>query len=294
MCIFSFECFRLEAKAAGPQASLTFLVANDSLGKVVFAHVVLQKGADPDHHSVDALVSIIMRLGYAQLALRSDNVPAILLLCWHAVTASKANKLEQIVQEHPNTYKPAGNVEVEATVKQVTGILRTNDLNLGTYIQKEIPLDHPVTIWLVEYSAWMINGRRRRRACPTAAGSQAVPAVLGVGKRPPPDQRPRACATRSLGCPCCRGRHAGIRRLVPLALGLAASCQTGPADALYDEAPAFAGVERQYIGEHRRHEKGPPRGLRGAALVPCRSCAGTARKRTWTQCAWQAREAPGA
>ena len=80
MCIFSFECFRLEAKAAGPQASLTFLVANDSLGKVVFAHVVLQKGADPDHHSVDALVSIIMRLGYAQLALRSDNVPAILLL----------------------------------------------------------------------------------------------------------------------------------------------------------------------------------------------------------------------
>ena len=55
MCVFSFDYLHLnaagspvsrEAKAAGAQVSLTLLVAKDSLGKAVFAHVVPQKGVD--------------------------------------------------------------------------------------------------------------------------------------------------------------------------------------------------------------------------------------------------------
>ena len=44
-------------------------------------------------------------------------------------------------------------------MKQVKGILRTNKFDLEKYIQKEIPLYHPVMICLVEYAAWMLNVR---------------------------------------------------------------------------------------------------------------------------------------
>ena len=68
-------------------------------------------------------------------------------------------QLDQIVDEHPNTYDSAANCEAEATVKQVTGILRMNKLDLEKRIQREVPLGHPVVTWLTEYAAWIISTR---------------------------------------------------------------------------------------------------------------------------------------
>ena len=79
ICVFSFDYLHLDeagkpinrgATAAGAKAALTILVAKDSLGKAVFAHVVPQKGVDPAHYSVDALVQDIAWLGYTRLSLR--------------------------------------------------------------------------------------------------------------------------------------------------------------------------------------------------------------------------------
>ena len=85
--------------------SLTLLVAKDSLGKAVFAHVVPQKGVDPAHYSVDALIKDIAWLGYTRLSLRSDNEPAILQLLKHALTEARLQieNLDQLQEEHPNT-----------------------------------------------------------------------------------------------------------------------------------------------------------------------------------------------
>ena len=44
-------------------------------------------------------------------------------------------------------------------MKQITGILRTNKLDLEKRTERSIPLDHPVMTWLAEYSAWMITVR---------------------------------------------------------------------------------------------------------------------------------------
>ena len=68
-------------------------------------------------------------------------------------------QLEQMLEDYPNTYDPAGNGEIEATLKQVTIILRANKLDLEKHIQKEVPLNHPVMDWLMEYSAPVINIR---------------------------------------------------------------------------------------------------------------------------------------
>ena len=61
-------------------------------------------------------------------------------------------------------------------MKQITGILRTNKLDLEKYIQKEILQDHPVTTWLVEYAAWMINVR--------VVGANGIVAFERVRQRP--------------------------------------------------------------------------------------------------------------
>ena len=52
--------------------------------------------------------------------------------------------LEQIFEEHPNTYDSSGNGEIESAVKQVTGVLRTNKLDLERRIEMVIPQSHPV------------------------------------------------------------------------------------------------------------------------------------------------------
>ena len=92
------------------------------------------------------MIKDIAWVGYTRLSLRSDNEPAILQFVKHALTEARLQieTLEQLHEEHPNTYDPAANGEIEATVKQVTVILRTNNLDLEKRIERETPLDHPV------------------------------------------------------------------------------------------------------------------------------------------------------
>ena len=143
------------------EVDLTILIAKESMGKSVFAHVVPQKGVDRDHYSVDVLMKDLQWLGYTKLSLRSDNEPAILSLLAHAVTEARLQltPLEQIIQEHPNVYDSSGNGEVEVAVKQVTGILRSNKLDLEKRVGFVVPQVHPVMSWLVEYAAWVLNVR---------------------------------------------------------------------------------------------------------------------------------------
>ena len=87
ICVFSFDYLHLDEAGnlvtrddvrGGAKVTLKLLVAKDSLGKAVFAHVVPQKGVDPAHYHVDALIRDVAWLGYTRLSLRSDNEPAIL------------------------------------------------------------------------------------------------------------------------------------------------------------------------------------------------------------------------
>ena len=170
--VFAFDYLFLDEKGnviqrqdvnAETKIGLKILVAHDSKGKAHFAHVVPQKGIDADHYAVDVLMKDVAWLGYTHLALRSDNEPAILKLLEHALTEAryKLEKLEQVMEEHPNVYDSAGNGQVEAAVKQVTGMLRTNLLDLEKRLEREIPLQSPIMPWLVEYAAFMINIRVR-------------------------------------------------------------------------------------------------------------------------------------
>ena len=168
--VFAFDYLLLDASGkvlkredvtAETEVGLKILVAHDSKGKACFAHVVPQKGIDADHYAVDVLLKDVKWLGYTHISLRSDNEPAILKLLEHALTEARytVEDLEQILEEHPNAYDSSGNGQIEAVVKQVTGILRTNKLDLEKRLGKQIPLQSPVLPWLVEYAAFIVNIR---------------------------------------------------------------------------------------------------------------------------------------
>ena len=172
ICVFSFDYLFLDKDGRSvrkrgegdvdepeTEAHVKILVAKDSLGKAVFAHVVPQKGIDANNYAVQALLRDIQWLGYQRISLRSDNEAAILRLLKNTATEARleVKDLQQLTEEHPNTYDSAGNGEIEATVKQLTGILRTNKIDLEMRLGKRIPQNHPVFSWLVEYASWVIN-----------------------------------------------------------------------------------------------------------------------------------------
>ena len=141
VCVLSFDYLYLD-KAGGvmkknsmldmEDVSVTILVAKESRGKSIFAHVVPQKGVDMDHYAVELLLQDLKWVGYQQISLRSDNERSILRLLEHAVTEARIELkgLDQVLEEHPNTYDSSGNGEIEVAAKSLTGILRTNKLDV--------------------------------------------------------------------------------------------------------------------------------------------------------------------
>ena len=145
--------------SSGRRKLVKLVVACDSMAGGMFAHVIPQKGVDPDGFVLDTLVEDIKWLGYHRVILNSDNEPAIVKLPTTALTETRhsVEDVEQAAEEHPDAYDSSGNAAVETAVKAVTGILRTNKLDLEQRIEATIPLEHPIISWLVEYGAWMLN-----------------------------------------------------------------------------------------------------------------------------------------
>ena len=170
VCVFAFDYLfigqdglpirRQDLTEGREEVDVKILIAKDTRGKAAFAHVIPQKGIDEDHYSVDVMVKDILWLGFREVFLKSDNEPAILKLLEHALTELRLEvKMDQLAQEHPTPYDPSGNGEVESTVKQLQGILRTNKRDLEKRIGAKVPVGHPLFSWLVEYSAFIVNVR---------------------------------------------------------------------------------------------------------------------------------------
>ena len=67
----------------------------------------------------------------------------------------------QVVGGHPNTYDSSVNSWIEIAVKTVSGLLRTNKVDLETRIGEVIPQAQRLFCWLAGYCAWIHNVRTR-------------------------------------------------------------------------------------------------------------------------------------
>ena len=133
--------------------SLTVLVIKDRNSRAILAHPVLCKGRQ---HSgtVEQAVCSIRRLGHQhKVILKTDNEPALVDLRNEVARALGL----QALPEAPPAYEPQSNGGVENAVKQLKGLIRTLMLALQARIQGEVPVDHPLMLWLVEHAAELLT-----------------------------------------------------------------------------------------------------------------------------------------
>lgn len=138
------------------------LVAKDSQSRAVFAHVVPKKGIDEDNYAVDVLVEDLKWLGHSHVVLRTDNEPAIVALLKQAMITLRqdSSEVKQVVEEHSSRYDSQSNGFIEATLRDVQGLVRTYTCALSQRIGQRIPPDHAIFSWLVEHAAWIMTTRR--------------------------------------------------------------------------------------------------------------------------------------
>ena len=94
----------------------------------------------------------VLRLGHrTKVLLKTDNEPALTDL--RAGVAEALGKLScQAIIEAPPLDEPQSNGSVENAVKLVKGMVRTLMLALEARIQGEVPVMHPIMLWLVEHA----------------------------------------------------------------------------------------------------------------------------------------------
>ena len=98
--------------------------------------------------------------GFAEVLVWSDNEPAILALKESAAAALKLAGANVKIEESA-VYDSQSNGLAESAVKDVKDAVRTDLACLVRRFGWEFPGGHPVLLWLMKYSAAMVNRCRR-------------------------------------------------------------------------------------------------------------------------------------
>jgi len=127
--------------------------------KAVLAHCVPQKGADEDGFVVDLVCQAVAWFGYTRLILKTDNEKALLSLVKQALEAVRVEikDVVQISDEHSAEYDSQSNGGTEVGIRAVRGLFRTIKFCTERRIGQEIPVNHPLTAWLVEHVCTLLN-----------------------------------------------------------------------------------------------------------------------------------------
>ncbi len=149
----------LEARKTGTVVKCIIVRCHET--KCVFAHVVPCKGVDEDGYVVDLICSDVAWLGHARLLLKSDNERALMSLVGKALRALKCQVegLEGVSSEQSQEYDSQANGGTEIGIKAVRGLFRTMRLCLEERIGHKLPAGHPITSWLVEHVATLLNAQ---------------------------------------------------------------------------------------------------------------------------------------
>ena len=105
--------------------TIKILVAKCQLSKCTFAHMVPQKGVDPDLYAAKRLMRDILWLGHNKIILKSDNERSIVSLLRNTIKALRIENIENTQEAHPAAYDSSSDASTENTCKQVAGMIRT-------------------------------------------------------------------------------------------------------------------------------------------------------------------------
>ena len=143
------------------------------------AAIVPTKGAD--EYAVAELKNDVIRSGFTEVLVRSDNEPAILALKESAPTALKLAGVA-VKAEESTLYDSRSNGLAESVAKDVKDAVLTNLACLVRRCGLEFPGGHPVLPWPDGKTAYELRkGRKFARALPHFA-KKILFMVLGVTK----------------------------------------------------------------------------------------------------------------
>ena len=104
--------------------AIRVIVAKCSKTQALFAHVVPQKGVDPDGYVVEQLRQDVLWLGHSRVVIRSDNEPALLRVVEKTVAALRRSAgVESASSEGSVPYDPQTNGHAEGAVRLIKGQL---------------------------------------------------------------------------------------------------------------------------------------------------------------------------
>ncbi len=139
------------------------VLVRDYCSKNVFGHVVPCKGVNEENFVVKLIVDDVAWLGHTRVILKSDQERSLVALVTKAMTTMRytIDKLEAVTKEHSAKYDSQANGGTEVGVRALRGQFRTMRLCLEKRVGRKIPVRHPLTSWLLEHAALLLNASVR-------------------------------------------------------------------------------------------------------------------------------------
>ncbi len=130
--------------------------------RCVFGHVVPCKGSDEDKYVVDLICSDLAWLGHTRVLLKTDNERALLSLVAKALMAIRVQvTMDTVSTEQSPEGDSQGNGGTEVGVRALRGQFRTLKICLERRIGQSIPVQHPLTAWLIEHVSLLLNATHK-------------------------------------------------------------------------------------------------------------------------------------
>ena len=135
--------------------AVTVLVAYCSASGIPFMHVVAAKGTSVDKYSAERIVEDIVYLGHSRVILRSDNEPALVQLVGDLLKGLRVQQLDSAAAEGSVPHDPQTAGAAEVAVRNLKCQVRDMNLTLDRFLEKHVPVTHPLIAWLVEHAAFV-------------------------------------------------------------------------------------------------------------------------------------------
>ena len=132
--------------------TLIVQVMRDVNTKCIFAHAVPRKGVSHVFGS-EQICKDIEGLGYKEVVIKTDNEPAMITLQQEI----KSKRSDRTILENSPVGESQSNGVAERAVKTVTTQVRIMRLALQARTGVSFSSLHPVTVWMVNHAADIIN-----------------------------------------------------------------------------------------------------------------------------------------
>ena len=139
-------------------------------------HVVPSKETTRDKFAAERVVEDIVFLGHTRVVLRSDNEPALLVLIGDALKGLRIQQLDSVASEGSVPHDPQTAGAAEVAVRNLKCQVRAMHLTLDRFLERHVPVTHPLIAWLVEYAAFVrmtgVIGRDGKSAYARVRGTE--------------------------------------------------------------------------------------------------------------------------